>query len=164
MAVTEISGVTRIAKPHWLVIGFAAFACVVAMFLVLPHVSKNPPALAACLGVIGVLTTCAVVRAWRDGLRIDSQGLTVRSFFHRRHKVGWAEVSRLSDGSISVYGAEGVRAPAPMWVLLIVLHNGRVIKARPTAAWPGERHTRILTAISQAAARYGVPAELTGSA
>ena len=67
MAVTESSGVTTIAKPSWLMIGFVLSLCVVALIAVLPQVAKNPPALAACLAVIAVLTVAGwPARGGRD--------------------------------------------------------------------------------------------------
>ena len=82
MAVTESSGMTTIAKPSWLMIGFVLSLCVVALIAVLPQVAKNPPALAACQAVIAVLTVAGLARARREGLRIDEHGVTVRASFY----------------------------------------------------------------------------------
>jgi hypothetical protein len=91
-------------------------------------------------------------------VQFDDQGVTVRNLL-RIHRIGWAEVRRFTDG--------GVDPEQPSWALAVVLHNGRTVLARGTALPRGpsanEAPSKSLVAIGQAAERYGIPAELTGT-
>ena len=89
--------------------------------------------------------------------------MTVRAFFYRSYRFGWPEISHLADGTVHADRGLGVRRE-PLWVLLVVLRDGRVIQAKPTVGWLSAEHTTMVLAIRHAAARYGVPAELTGIA
>jgi hypothetical protein len=90
----------------------------------------------------------------RGSLQFDDQGVTVRNAF-RSYRIGWAEVRRFSDGT--VWGGGEV----PLWALAVVLHNGRTVMARGTAARDARSET--LVAVGQAAVRYDIPADLTGT-
>jgi hypothetical protein len=86
-------------------------------------------------------------------LRFDDQGITVKNLF-RTHQIGWAEVHHFAD---CFSGNDG-----PSWALAVVLHDGRTVIARGTAAsWPVPAQT--LVAVGQAAERYDIPADLTGT-
>lgn len=96
-------------------------------------------------------------------MRIDERGVTVRAFFYRSYRFSWPEITRFADGTVLVN--RGLSVPRePMWVLLVVLRDGRAIQAKPTVGWLGDDHLKMVMAIKQAAARYGIPAELTGIA
>jgi uncharacterized protein DUF2510/putative regulator of septum formation len=81
----------------------------------------------------------------------------VRNYF-RTYRIGWPEVRCLADGS--VHGGQAGR----LWALGIVLRDGRVVTASGTANGKRDARPETLTAIRQAAERYAVPAELTGTA
>jgi hypothetical protein len=87
----------------------------------------------------------------RTRLRLDEQGITYRNNL-RTHQISWDQVRWLRDG-----GDGG------NWVLCIVLHDGREIRADATSKRGGPRE-ETLGAIRQAAARHAVPVVLTGVA
>lgn len=93
-------------------------------------------------------------------VRFDDRGVTVRNLF-RTHRIGWAEVRRFTDGSVLGPDERG------WWALAVALHNGRTVLARGTALFrgtaPTEAPSKSLVAIGQAAERYDIPAELTGT-
>ncbi len=124
---------------------------------------QNVPAVAAFLaGIAVVIWGCiwGCARGWRMGVRLDDHGVTVRNFL-RIHRFGWAEVRRFEDGLIHETRGEG--GSFYFWALKVVLHDGRVVTAKGTARKKGAR-PQTLAAITQAAARYSVPAALTGIA
>jgi uncharacterized protein DUF2510 len=82
-------------------------------------------------------------RGW-SSLHADDHGLTVRNG-PRVRRFAWAEVSRLADGSVYNQGHYD-------WALLIVLHSGRKVRV----------HGANLPVLRQVAARYGIPADVTG--
>ena len=90
-------------------------------------------------------------------LRLDDQGITYRNPFGRTHQIGWDQVRWLRDGAGS-----NDTADAGQWMLCIVLHNGRVIKARATQEAQPARPSMLAT-FRQAAARHAVPVVLTGA-
>jgi hypothetical protein len=91
-----------------------------------------------------------------EGLWCDDQGLAIDVPF-RPQRIGWAEVRRFTDGSTdSDWHWKG-----GLWALAVVLHDGQTVIAAGTAAKAAPSKT--LVAIGQAAQRYGIPAELTGS-
>jgi hypothetical protein len=111
--------------------------------------------------LVALLTGTAVFiwgccRAWRMGLRLDDYGVTIRNFF-RIYQFSWAEVRCFADGWVHE-ASEG--RGADFWALDVVLHDGRVVTARCTMSKKARPKT--LTAIQQAAARYAIPATLTG--
>ena len=96
----------------------------------------------------GVLTITAKSGALL--LRLDDEGILVRNQFRRTRRVGWDQVRWFRDRD-----GEG------LWVLCIVLHDGREIRAEATG-YGGPRPEKLM-AIRQAAARHGVPTVLTGT-
>jgi hypothetical protein len=98
-------------------------------------------------------------------LRLDDQGIRYRNPLGRTHRIGWDQVRWLRDGAWT----HDISDAGIWWILCIVLHNGRVIKARATVAQPAGSETlarrarlETLVAIRQAAARHAVPVVLTG--
>jgi hypothetical protein len=94
-------------------------------------------------------------------LRLDDQRITYRNPLDplgRTHRIGWDQVRWLRDGART-----NDHADAGYWMLCIVLHNGRVIKAEATEEAQPARPS-MLAAIRQAAARHAVPVVLTGEA
>jgi hypothetical protein len=85
-------------------------------------------------------------------LRLDDQGITYRNFL-RTHQISWDQVHWLTDGACPLEDAEN-------WMLRIVLHGGREIRAAATEVPRPERKT--LAAIRGAAAQHAVPTVLTG--
>jgi hypothetical protein len=99
----------------------------------------------------GTLTICERGGA---GLYAGDLGLTVRYSARAERRFGWAQVSRFADGS----GLTQERRDR-YWVLHIVLRTGEEVPVPCTRESPD---TVTLTAVRQAAARYGIPAELAG--
>lgn len=129
-------------------------ACGLAAWVVLDSAwLKHSSAPASAVAVIALAVALAVgcARALRAGLRMDGRGVAVRNFW-RTYKISWAEVRRLGDGSVEMGDAGRV------WALGVVLCDGRRRNVS-TVLFLSEAE---LDAIRQAAARYGVPAELTG--
>lgn len=88
------------------------------------------------------------------GLRFDDQGVIFCSSVRSYH-FSWAEVRRFTDGWWAGGGEGG------NWALAVVLHNGRTImtaRAEGTVA-----PSKTLVAVGQAAERYDIPADLTGT-
>jgi hypothetical protein len=79
-------------------------------------------------------------------VRFDDRGIMVRNYF-RTYRIGWAEVSRFTD----CWGQWG-------WDLGVALHNGRNVMA-----WGATPRSKALIAVGQAAQRYDIPADLTGT-
>jgi len=111
----------------------------------------------AYLVIAAAVSVWGCSRGWRIGLRLGDGGVTVRNFL-RTYRVSWPEVLCFADGSVSRGQAGRV------WALDVVLRDGRVVTASGTAG--GKRGARpgTLAAIGQAAERYAIPAELTGTA
>jgi Bacterial PH domain len=120
-------------------------------------VRQNPAAARKVLTALRTREAEARLRApsVEDYLRFDNQGVTVRNWF-RTYRIGWAEVRRFVDGS--VYGPGNQDG---LWALAIVLHNGQTVIARGTAA--SDASSKTLVAAGQAAERYDIPADLTGT-
>ena len=101
----------------------------------------------------GVITRTGSLRS----LKFDDQGIVVRNLF-RTYQIGWAEVRRFKDGSVGGY------SDAPVaWALAIVLHDGRTVTAAATRIPAWSSRSQPLLAIVQAAERYDIPADLTGT-
>jgi hypothetical protein len=99
-------------------------------------------------------------RSGRVGLRMDDDGVMVRSAFHRPQRFAWRDVSGFADGVMFVGASRGV--PSAPWVLHVELTDGQVIPVHVTSGRrPGE-HLEVVAAVRRAAARHGVPAEMTG--
>jgi hypothetical protein len=91
-------------------------------------------------------------------LRIDERGVLVRNPFQTR-RIGWPEMGRFKDGSRWTGGQAG-----RVWALRVVRGDGRAVVST-MASRPGlgqARRSEIIEAVREAAARYGVAAELTG--
>lgn len=92
-----------------------------------------------------------ICKRGRQGLYADDYGVTVRNWHGSELRFAWSEISRFADGSRT---GEDVQ-----WVLLIVLHTGRTIDVGCTLARPTPE---MLDAVRHVAARYEIPADLTG--
>jgi hypothetical protein len=92
-----------------------------------------------------------ICKRGRQGLYADNYGVTVRNWRGSELRFAWSEISRFADGSRT---GEDVQ-----WVLLIVLHTGRTIDVGCTWARPTPE---MLDAVRHVAARYKIPADLTG--
>jgi hypothetical protein len=92
-----------------------------------------------------------ICKRGRQGLYADDYGVTVRNWRGSELRFAWSEISRFADGSRT---GEDVQ-----WVLLIVLHTGRTIDVGCTLARPTPE---MLDAVRHVAARYEIPADLTG--
>jgi hypothetical protein len=114
---------------------------------------------AVYLAAVASVATLLIYRGWHTGVRFDIHGLTIRYFFWTR-RIGWQEVSRFADGLTAGLG-EGAGL---VWTLVVVLRNGRIVKVKATARDDTSAEPKVLTAVLQAAERYGVPAALTGVA
>lgn len=75
----------------------------------------------ACL-VIAAAAVFLSFRAWRIGLRLGGDGVTVRNIF-RTYQISWPEMLCFADGSISRGQS------CTVWALDVVLRDGRVIIA-----------------------------------
>jgi Bacterial PH domain len=98
-------------------------------------------------------------RAWRMQLRIDEHGVIARNFF-RTYRIGWPEIRRFEDGS------RWVGQAGHIWALRIVYRDGRAVISTMASlgGWRAvRRRAMLVAAVRQAAARYGIPAELTGN-
>jgi hypothetical protein len=118
----------------------------------------SPLAVAVYLAVALLAVGC--YRAWRMRLQFDDQGVTVRNLFRTR-RIGWPQVSHFADGS-SWAGGSGT-----LWALVVVQLDGRGVTATATRGsslrTEGFASPKIVTAIRQAAERYGVSTDgMTG--
>jgi hypothetical protein len=168
MARGDRAGAVTIAtvEPRIVAILFTLFACGVAGAQVTkpswvhraPLWIQHPApwAVATYLVVVAAALIWGCFRGWRIGLGVDEDGVAVRNFF-RTHRFGWPEVSCFADGS--ALGGESEH----WWALSVVLRNGRAVTARGTTR-SGSPSPKTLAAIRQAAERYQIPAELTGTA
>jgi hypothetical protein len=111
----------------------------------------------AYLVIAGAASIWGCSRGWRMGLRLGDDGVTVRNYRHT-YRISWPEVLCFADGSVN--GGEAGR----LWALDIVLRDGRVVTASGTSAGKRDARPERLAAIRQAAERYAIPAELTGTA
>lgn len=94
--------------------GLAAGSVVIAQ-----HWFKHAPVLAvAYLAFITAAMIWGLFRAWRLGLYLDQQGVTVRNYF-RTHRFSWTEVRGFVNGTI--YDGEG---GAEMWGVCIFCGTG----------------------------------------
>jgi hypothetical protein len=110
MASVNLPGVTTITDR--LLSGFAIVltlgAGLAAASVVLSHHwFRHAPVLAvAYLAFITVAVIWGCFRAWRIGLSMDEQGITVRNYFWT-HRFGWTEVRCFENGWISKAEGEG---------------------------------------------------------
>jgi Bacterial PH domain len=107
--------------------------------------------------MIALVWVCA--RAWRMQVRIDEYGVTARNFF-RTYRIGWPEIRRFEDGS------RWAGQAGHIWALRIVRREGRAVISTMASlgGWrAARRRAMLVAAVRQAAAGYGIPAELTGN-
>ena len=67
---------------------------------------------------------------WRMGVRFDGHGVRIRGFL-RTDRFGWPEVSHFTDGRTTLSDGKDT---ADFWALAVVLHDGRAITVKATAA------------------------------
>jgi hypothetical protein len=108
------------------------------------------------LAILASASAGLLARAWLMGTRFDDHGIRVRKYFSTR-RFGWPEVSHFADGGWINDGDD------QRWVLDIVLRDGRTVTTGATSSGKTARPKQ-LAAIRQVAARYHIPAELTGEA
>jgi hypothetical protein len=113
------------------------------------------PLLAGYLVIAVAASVWALFRGWSMSLRIDDQGVTVRNLF-RTHRLRWREVSSFADHPPTPARRGG--AGRRVWCCV----TGGRVTARGTMS--GKPLPGTLTAMSDAAAPYGVPADLSGVA
>jgi membrane-bound metal-dependent hydrolase YbcI (DUF457 family) len=103
-------------------------------------------------GPSGRVTIC-------KGVYADDHGLTVRNWPFRVRRFDWAEVSNFGDGSRMVDPTSPYGRDRRVWTLDIVLRTGQRV-----SVLSGRLTPETLAAVRQVAARYGIPAHLTGVA
>ena len=141
-----------------LVIGFcAAVAVAVAFAPPTPQWARHASSLVVYLAGVASVSALLLHRGWRTGVRFDGDGLTIRYFFGVR-RLGWHEVGRFADGCTAGLGEGAGR----VWALDVVLRDGRVVTVKATARDGRSAAPKVLTAVLQAAERYGIQAALTG--
>src|SRR5215469_6383845 len=133
-------------KPRWFAVVITALYGVVVLWPLAVHVPGT--AFTAVLAVVAVVVMCGWVRAWRIGLCLDPQGVTVRNYF-RTYRFGWAEVTSFVDGV----------ANKCYWALSLLAADGRAVTASGTASGFKAR-PETLTAIRHSADRHGIAARL----
>lgn len=145
-------------------------ACVVAVIAGLKPKHVPVSAVVAYFAVAGLVSIWLFCRICRMGVRFDDHGVTVRRFF-RISRFDWAEVSHFADGEVVMSQAG---KSAGLWALQIVLRDGRSVTPQGTAKLPWWRSKeereepaipatpKVLAKIRQVAARYQIPAQLTG--
>jgi len=162
--VADTSGAITIAEryPRWSAVIFTPLLAILPGVMVTQNSQTLLPrgrllAAVAYLVIAAAVSIWGCSRAWRIGLRLGEDGATVRNYF-RTYRIGWPEVRCFADGSVN--GGQAGR----LWALGLVLRDGRVVTASGTANGKRDARPETLTAIRQAAERYAVPAELTGTA
>jgi Protein of unknown function (DUF2510) len=162
--VVDGSGAITIAEryPRWSAVIFTPLVALLPGLLFMQNSPTLLPsghllAAVAYLVIAVALSIWGCSRGWRIRLRLGDDGVTVRNYRHT-YRIGWPEVRCFADGSVNG-GSDG-----RLWALGIVLRDGRVVTASATARGKRDARPATLTAIRQAAERYTVPAELTGTA
>jgi hypothetical protein len=117
-------------------------------------------------GQVSVIAYCAIVaaggilllyRACRHRVRFDDRGIMVRNFYWT-HKLSWHDVSHFGYGKII-----GLTERGPdFWAVRIVLNNGPSVAAEGTARVRESDFLRVLATMGQVAARWQIPAQVTG--
>jgi hypothetical protein len=120
-----------------------------------PRWAEHLPAAAVAGYLVAVATVVVLVcvRALLMGVRFEDKGITVRNLRSTR-RVAWQDVERLTDESILNSRRELELA------LKIVLRDGSSVTATGAKGLRADG----LETISRAAARYGIPASITGQA
>lgn len=157
--VSDGSAAVTIAEryPRWSAIIFTLAVAILPALMFSSLLARAHVLAAAYLVIAAAGSVWGCSRAWRIGLRLGDDGVMVRNL-RRTYRIGWPEVASFADGSVN--GGEAGR----LWALGIVLRDGRVVTAWGTARGKRGARPETLTAIEQAAERYAVPAELTGTA
>ena len=121
------------------------------------HIPTPVPAVAGYVTVIALVSTWLLHRGFRQRVCFDGGGVTVCRLL-RAERYSWPEVSRFADGFRSSEGGQ-------WWVLLIMLSSGRTVTVSlPLSRKPrGNANPETLAEIRQVAARYQIPADLTGT-
>jgi len=109
------------------------------------------------LVILAAASAGLLYRAWQMGTRFDDHGITDRRFFRTR-RYSWPEVSHFADGG----GIDD--EDDQYWKLSIVLRDGRTVTTDATCGGNKTASPKQLAVIRQAAARYQIPADLTGEA
>jgi hypothetical protein len=112
------------------------------------------PVVAAYITVAVFASLWLSYRVCRLGVRFDDHGVTIRKEF-QTYRYSWPEVSRFVDGYAESGGGR-------FWALDIVLSDGQAVTVRAPVGSANAR-PKTLAAIGQVAARYQIPAELTGT-
>jgi hypothetical protein len=115
------------------------------------------PDRASYLSIVAVVLIVLFYRFWRMGVRFDANGILIRGFL-RTVRFGWPEVSHFADGRTTLTMGE---SSATVWAPVVVLHDGRAVTV-DAPAWSGVPRPKVLAGITQVAAWYQIPAELTG--
>jgi uncharacterized protein DUF2510 len=162
--VADKSGAITIAEPYprWSAIIFTPLAAILPGLMFTQGSQTLLPqghvlATVAYLVIAAAVSIWGCFRGWRIGLRFTDDGVTVRNYLHT-YRISWPEVRCFADGSVN--GGQAGRR----WALGIVLRDGRVVTASGTARGKRDARPETLVAIGQAAGRYAIPAELTGTA
>jgi hypothetical protein len=116
------------------------------------HIPTSASAVSAYLTAVAITSGWLLYRACRVGACFDDSGIRVRKLL-KTDRYGWPEVIRFEDGWVS--GSEGRKD----WALRVVLVNGKAVTVKGTS---GKNKSANLVSIRQFAARYQIPAELTG--
>ena len=88
------------------------------------------PQNARYLAIVAVVLIALFYRFWRMGVRFDDHGVRIRGFL-LTDRFGWPEVSHFEDGRTTLTAGE---SSGDFWALVVVLHDGRAIPVRATAA------------------------------
>jgi hypothetical protein len=110
------------------------------------------PAIAAYLTAVAIASGWLLYRACRLEARFDDRGITIRKLL-KTNRYSWPKVIRFEDGWVS--GDQGSKD----WALRVVFGDRKAVTAKGTS---GKNQSANLVAIRQVAARYQIPAELTG--
>lgn len=158
MTTDDVSGAVKITNgaPRW-VAPFCAVCLVGTVAIAVLANKATWPVIAFWLIIVGAPSIWAWERTWRMGLRLGDDGVIVRNF-GRTRRLGWHEVSSFTDGFV-----QGADQHHNIWVLMVVLRDGRVIRASGTKPRGGLPGSETLEAICQAAERHRVTTKLTGT-
>jgi hypothetical protein len=118
------------------------------------HWAKHLPVVAD-LAVFAIACAWVLYRGLRLGVRFDEHGVTVCRTF-KTDRYAWPEVSRFADGWYKTGDGDKI------WALDVVLVSGQAVTLTATAR-KKTASPKMLTAIGEVAARYQIPAELTGT-
>ena len=116
-------------------------------------------AVAGYVACVALIWLWASWRAWSEALRFDGRGVTVRNFW-RTYRLSWPAVSQFADGYFHEHWEPGPRLP--IWVLAIVMADGRGIAAMATRGDRSPASQRAMVEeIKEAAKLHAVRAQLS---